>query len=81
MTRIFAFFFSWDDTYATELENFNDHKDEGEIWFGEDSLFRVIRWFERNQETIPTNASILDLGKLILARLLSPYFFGEAVSP
>ena len=54
--------FSWDDAYSVELENFENHKDEGEIWFGEDSLFRVIRWFERNVELVPTSAAILDLG-------------------
>ncbi|XP_059093251.1 EEF1A lysine methyltransferase 2-like [Tigriopus californicus] len=52
----------WDATYATELKNFDDHGDEGEIWFGEDSLFRVLRWFDRNEDKVPKTAEILDLG-------------------
>jgi len=35
--------FSWDSTYVNELQNFRDHGDVGEVWFGEDSAFRVIR--------------------------------------
>ena len=26
-----------------EVENFKSHKDVGEVWFGEDSMDRVIR--------------------------------------
>lgn len=61
-TLPFASIFSWDETYATELQNFNDHGDEGEIWFGEDSLFRVLRWFDKNEDKVPKTAKILDLG-------------------
>lgn len=40
---------SWDKCYDREIENFDDHGDEGEVWFGEDAMYRVMRWLERNQ--------------------------------
>eukprot|EP00123_Amoebidium_parasiticum_P008995 comp19142_c1_seq1/m.21803 comp19142_c1_seq1/g.21803 ORF comp19142_c1_seq1/g.21803 comp19142_c1_seq1/m.21803 type:complete len:223 (-) comp19142_c1_seq1:596-1264(-) len=50
----------WDDVYERELRNFNDHKDVGEVWFGEDSVERMVRWMDR--EGLPTDAKVLDLG-------------------
>ncbi|KAK0144019.1 EEF1A lysine methyltransferase 2 [Merluccius polli] len=50
----------WDETYQTELEIFRDIGDVGDIWFGEQSMSRVIRWMEKAK--IPQNASILDIG-------------------
>jgi cyclopropane fatty-acyl-phospholipid synthase-like methyltransferase len=46
------------------LTNFGDNRDdEGEIWFGEDALYRVMAWFDRNTELVPPEkAAILDLG-------------------
>eukprot|EP00095_Tigriopus_kingsejongensis_P010569 maker-scaffold1137_size60140-snap-gene-0.15 protein:Tk10569 transcript:maker-scaffold1137_size60140-snap-gene-0.15-mRNA-1 annotation:"methyltransferase like 10 isoform x2" len=52
----------WDCSYAQELHNFDDHGDEGEVWFGEDSLYRVLRWLDRHSDSIPLEAQILDLG-------------------
>lgn len=34
--------FSWDDHYDRELVNFNDMRDEGDIWFGCSSEERII---------------------------------------
>ncbi len=51
---------SWDDTYAAELANFASNGDEGEVWFGEDSLFRVLRWFDGNVNAADT--AVLDVG-------------------
>ncbi|GBP13574.1 EEF1A lysine methyltransferase 2 [Eumeta japonica] len=34
----------WKNAYATEIENFQNHGDPGDVWFGEDSAFRIIRW-------------------------------------
>jgi len=53
----------WDDTYKCELANFADNpEDEGEVWFGEDALYRVLAWFDRNRDLVPLDAAILDLG-------------------
>lgn len=61
--RFVPFSSSWDDTYKCELANFADNPDdEGEIWFGEDALNRVLTWFDRNRDLVPLTAAILDLG-------------------
>ena len=61
--RFHSFSSSWDETYKSELANFADNPDdEGEIWFGEDALYRVLAWFDRNRDLVPLTASILDLG-------------------
>ena len=59
----FLFSFSWDKAYATENENFDKDGLEGEVWFGEESTDRIMRWLDKNKDTIPTSYSILDLGK------------------
>ncbi|XP_043247564.1 EEF1A lysine methyltransferase 2-like [Amphibalanus amphitrite] len=51
----------WDAAYSREVENFKSHKDVGEVWFGEDSMDRVIRYVERCDE-ITESSSILDVG-------------------
>ncbi|XP_072292467.1 EEF1A lysine methyltransferase 2 [Eucyclogobius newberryi] len=50
----------WDGAYEKELETFKDIGDVGEIWFGEESMTRVIEWMKKAK--IPENASILDIG-------------------
>ncbi|MBN3324562.1 EFMT2 methyltransferase, partial [Atractosteus spatula] len=50
----------WDDAYTRELQNFKDIGDVGEIWFGEESMERVIKWLKK--EKIPHNAAVLDIG-------------------
>ncbi|XP_056148108.1 EEF1A lysine methyltransferase 2 [Lampris incognitus] len=50
----------WDDAYQRELETFKDIGDVGEIWFGEESMDRVIHWLDNAK--IPENAAILDIG-------------------
>ncbi|XP_047458340.1 EEF1A lysine methyltransferase 2 [Mugil cephalus] len=50
----------WEDTYQKELETFKDIGDVGEIWFGEESMSRVLRWMDNAK--IPENAAILDIG-------------------
>ena len=43
------------------MKNFAQNGDEGEVWFGEDSLDRVLKWFER--QNIPKETtSVLDIG-------------------
>ncbi|XP_054839583.1 EEF1A lysine methyltransferase 2 isoform X2 [Eublepharis macularius] len=50
----------WDAAYECELKNFEDSGDTGEIWFGEESMSRLIGWLE-NQK-IPLNSCVLDIG-------------------
>uniref|UniRef100_A0A3P8SDS9 EEF1A lysine methyltransferase 2 n=1 Tax=Amphiprion percula TaxID=161767 RepID=A0A3P8SDS9_AMPPE len=50
----------WEDAYQRELETFKDIGDVGEIWFGEESMSRVLRWMDKAK--IPENAAILDIG-------------------
>ncbi|XP_028279199.1 EEF1A lysine methyltransferase 2 [Parambassis ranga] len=50
----------WENVYQRELETFKDIGDVGEIWFGEESMNRVLRWMDKAK--IPENAAILDIG-------------------
>ncbi|XP_049710763.1 EEF1A lysine methyltransferase 2 isoform X3 [Elephas maximus indicus] len=50
----------WDAVYQRELQTFQEYGDAGEIWFGEESMNRLIRWMEKQK--IPLDASILDIG-------------------
>ncbi|XP_047522422.1 EEF1A lysine methyltransferase 2 [Pieris napi] len=34
----------WQDTYVKELDNYEQSGDIGDVWFGEDSALRVIKW-------------------------------------
>ncbi|XP_013779543.1 EEF1A lysine methyltransferase 2-like [Limulus polyphemus] len=51
----------WQDAYEQELQNFNDHGDVGEIWFGEDCVDRLVTWLSTN-ENIHQTDPVLDLG-------------------
>ncbi|XP_053306423.1 EEF1A lysine methyltransferase 2 isoform X2 [Spea bombifrons] len=50
----------WDAVYSRELKSFQEYGDEGEIWFGEGSMARVVRWL--NAQRVPPTSSILDIG-------------------
>ncbi|XP_015277683.1 PREDICTED: protein-lysine N-methyltransferase METTL10 [Gekko japonicus] len=50
----------WDATYKRELQHFDDTGDAGEIWFGEESMSRLIGWLEKQK--IPLDSCILDIG-------------------
>ncbi|TCD69364.1 hypothetical protein EIP91_007920 [Steccherinum ochraceum] len=51
----------WDDVYSTELTNFEEIGDEGEIWFGEDSVEKMVDWTVDNVAA-SANPSILEVG-------------------
>lgn len=51
----------WDNRYKLEVENFQDHGDVGEIWFGDDIVQRIIRWMDKSP-AIDKNSRIIDLG-------------------
>ncbi|XP_011363764.1 EEF1A lysine methyltransferase 2 isoform X5 [Pteropus vampyrus] len=50
----------WDAVYERELRTFQEYGDRGEIWFGEESMNRLIRWMQKHK--IPLDASVLDIG-------------------
>jgi hypothetical protein len=52
----------WEECYKTELTNFEDHGDVGEVWFGEDAGLRMVNWLASHPDLVPPGASILDSG-------------------
>ncbi|KAJ3291181.1 Methyltransferase-like protein 10 [Borealophlyctis nickersoniae] len=50
----------WDNAYTREVQNFDDHGDIGEIWFGEDSVEKMVDWTVDNYPS--KSSSIIDLG-------------------
>lgn len=51
----------WENSYVKENANYRSHGNVGEVWFDEDSQFRVIKWMETRDLK---NKSIVDLGEL-----------------
>ncbi|EIW57544.1 S-adenosyl-L-methionine-dependent methyltransferase [Trametes versicolor FP-101664 SS1] len=51
----------WDEVYSSELANFADIGDEGEVWFGEDSVEKMVDWALENVPTDPA-PYILEVG-------------------
>ncbi|KAJ7285114.1 S-adenosyl-L-methionine-dependent methyltransferase [Mycena rebaudengoi] len=49
----------WDSVYAGELANFHEHGDEGEIWFGLQSVEKMVKWA---REHVPRPTSVLEVG-------------------
>ncbi|KAF9198393.1 hypothetical protein BGZ49_000793 [Haplosporangium sp. Z 27] len=52
----------WDKVYNREVDNYKDHGDIGEIWFGEDSAMKMVDWVEEHYEDTKESCSVLDLG-------------------
>ncbi|KAF9188678.1 hypothetical protein BGZ50_001189 [Haplosporangium sp. Z 11] len=52
----------WDKVYDREVNNYKDHGDIGEIWFGEDSAVKMVDWVEENYDSVKETCSVLDLG-------------------
>jgi len=54
----------WDEVYETEIRNFDQFGDTGEIWFGEDVQERVLMHIEEQFEGLLSNekSRVLDLG-------------------
>ncbi|CAH2064867.1 unnamed protein product, partial [Iphiclides podalirius] len=50
----------WQRAYQKEIINFEDHGDPGDVWFGEDSAYRIIKWI--CQCGIAKDAPVIDLG-------------------
>ena len=58
------FFFSWNNLYHEEIENFYDHGDVGEIWFGLETSKRIVNWINESS-LIKKDDSIIDLGLFV----------------
>ncbi|EIE80260.1 hypothetical protein G6F46_008404 [Rhizopus delemar] len=50
----------WDTVYDRENENFQEIGDIGEVWFGEESVERMVEWITENVTDL--ESSIVDLG-------------------
>ncbi|KAJ0169594.1 hypothetical protein K1T71_014779 [Dendrolimus kikuchii] len=50
----------WQQAYAKEIINFEEHGDPGDVWFGEDNTYRVINWICKCGVDMDT--PIIDLG-------------------
>ncbi|CAE6441279.1 unnamed protein product [Rhizoctonia solani] len=51
----------WDDVYSTEVENFETNGDEGEVWFGEETVEKMLEWTLENCPA-DTKPYVLDIG-------------------
>ncbi|CAH1098971.1 unnamed protein product [Psylliodes chrysocephalus] len=51
----------WNTRYSKEIEDFSNHGDPGEIWFGEDIVDRVIRWMNKS-DLIKKDSKLVDVG-------------------
>jgi SAM-dependent methyltransferase len=51
----------WNETFRRELENYHEHKDVGEVWFGNASMKRVIDWMKASP-LVSADSSVLDVG-------------------
>ncbi|KAH7913557.1 S-adenosyl-L-methionine-dependent methyltransferase [Hygrophoropsis aurantiaca] len=52
----------WDEVYSEEITNFNDHQDEGEIWFGQETVDKMVNWALANDQIDRNNMRILEVG-------------------
>ncbi|KAJ1730605.1 Protein-lysine N-methyltransferase efm4 [Coemansia sp. Benny D160-2] len=50
----------WNSVYGQEISNFEESGDIGEVWFGEDTAYKMLGWVYDNIED--TDARILDVG-------------------
>lgn len=51
----------WERIYSEELDNFKEHGDVGEIWFGRNNTLKVIRWIN-TQLKLNKDDKIVDIG-------------------
>ncbi|KAM3955243.1 EEF1A lysine methyltransferase 2 [Aphomia sociella] len=50
----------WKKAYTTEIVNYDEHGDLGDVWFGEDSVQRVVDWICKSSFGLDT--PLIDLG-------------------
>ncbi|KAE8259485.1 hypothetical protein A4X13_0g991 [Tilletia indica] len=56
----------WDGVYERELTNWEDHRDEGEVWFGEEAVERMVTYLERAFEDEDLDAALLQGPQAVL---------------
>ena len=51
-------------SYRRENQNFRENGDEGEVWFGEDAMNRMVKFLDRivEEDLIQNNDPVVDLG-------------------
>ncbi|OCB85326.1 hypothetical protein A7U60_g7631 [Sanghuangporus baumii] len=47
----------WDTIYEQEITNFEDFGDEGEVWFGQESVEKMVSWALSNVPPSPSSSS------------------------
>ncbi|KAG5343737.1 EFMT2 methyltransferase, partial [Acromyrmex charruanus] len=52
----------WENVYAQELDNFHNHGDVGEIWFGAANTRKIVRWIATKLDLNKENDKIIDVG-------------------
>lgn len=58
-TNLYFIIYSWENMYDQEVQNFRDHGDEGEIWFGKGAERRVVDYVAKR---FPNDIVVADLG-------------------
>ena len=51
-------------SYQRENQNFQENGDEGEVWFGEDAMNRMVKFLNKivEEDLIQNNDPVVDLG-------------------
>ncbi|XP_020293704.1 protein-lysine N-methyltransferase mettl10 [Pseudomyrmex gracilis] len=52
----------WENAYAQELDNFRDHGDVGEVWFGAANSRKIVRWIAAKLDLNKDSDEIIDVG-------------------
>ncbi|XP_066598409.1 EEF1A lysine methyltransferase 2 [Prorops nasuta] len=67
----------WDNVYSRDLDNFKDHGDVGEIWFGNKNSQKIIQWISARLDVDKDKDEIIDIGcgnAMILVKLAAKGF-------
>eukprot|EP00742_Colponemidia_sp_Colp-10_P002778 GILJ01002970.1.p1 GENE.GILJ01002970.1~~GILJ01002970.1.p1 ORF type:complete len:261 (+),score=35.72 GILJ01002970.1:47-784(+) len=51
----------WDSVYEQDIENFDDHGEIGEIWFGKKAVQNMVSWIRNCLEILPSDP-VVDIG-------------------
>ncbi|KAH7106280.1 S-adenosyl-L-methionine-dependent methyltransferase, partial [Auriculariales sp. MPI-PUGE-AT-0066] len=52
----------WDSVYKDEVSNFEEMGEEGEVWFGMETVDKMLEWTQQNLPKSKPAPSILDIG-------------------